>query len=94
MTEWHKVSGSQSSKPLEFDTTSSSIVVYQRRNIKEVEVTSEIDGKTETHTEWQYEERTMSKDEFNEVYTNELVAQLTQARADIDFLSAMTGTDL
>lgn len=95
MTDWEKVCGSQETKPTEFDTTSSDIVVYQRRNIKEVEVTTETtDDESETHTEWQYEERTMTKDEFNEVYANQLVAQLTQARADIDFLSAMTGTDL
>lgn len=94
MTDWEKVCGSQETKPAEFDTTSSDIVVYQRRNIKEVEVTSETDGESESHTEWQYEERTMTKDEFNEIYTNQLVAQLAQARADIDFLSAMTNTDL
>ena len=36
MSNWEIVNGSQQEKPTEFDTTSSDIVVYQRRNIKEV----------------------------------------------------------
>ncbi len=86
MTDWKEVIGSQAEKPKEFDTTASSLVVYQRRNIKEV---------TEDEaTHWEYEERTLTKGEFNETYVNSLSEQLEQARADIDFLSAMTGTDL
>lgn len=91
MTDWKKVNGSQPSKPEEFDTTTSAIVVYQRRNIKEVE-TENTDG-TKTKG-WEYEERELTKEEFQETYVNSMSDQLAQARADIDFLSAMTGTDL
>ena len=91
MTDWKKVNGSQANKPEEFDTTTSSLVVYQRRNIKEVE-TENTDG-TKT-TLWEYEERELTKEEFEGIYASDLSKQLAQARADIDFLSAMTGTDL
>lgn len=91
MSNWEIVNGSQQEKPTEFDTTSSDIVVYQRRNIKEVELKTE-DNKT--YKQWQYEERTMSKKEYEELYSNSVIAQLAQARADIDYLSAITETDL
>lgn len=91
MTDWKKVNGSQLVKPEEFDTTTSAIVVYQRRNIKEVE-TENADG-TKTKG-WQYEERELAKKEFEGIYASDLSKQLAQARADIDFLAAMTGTDL
>ena len=38
MTDWKKVNGSQAEQPAEFDETSSSSVVYQRRNIHRIEV--------------------------------------------------------
>lgn len=91
MSDWEIVNGSQQEKPAEFDTTSSNIVVYQRRNIKEVELKTE-DNKT--YKQWQYEERTMSKREYEELYANNIISQLAQARADIDYLSAITETDL
>lgn len=91
MTDWKKVNGSQANKPEEFDTTTSSLVVYQRRNIKEVEIENTDGTKT---TLWEYEERELTKEEFEGIYASDLSKQLAQARADIDFLSAMTGTDL
>lgn len=91
MTDWKKANGSQLNKPEEFDTTTSAIVVYQRRNIKEVE-TENADGTKAKG--WEYEERELTKEEFQETYVNNMSDQLAQARADIDFLSAMTGTDL
>ena len=91
MSNWEIVNGSQQEKPTEFDTTSSDIVVYQRRNIKEVEIKTE-DNKI--YKQWQYEERTMSKKEYEELYANSVIEQLAQARADIDYLSAITETDL
>ena len=91
MSNWEIVNGSQQEKPTEFDTTSSDIVVYQRRNIKEVELKTE---DNRSYKQWQYEERTMSKKEYEELYANIVIAQLAQARADIDYLSAITETDL
>lgn len=91
MTDWETVYGSQETKPVEFDTTSSDIYVYQRRNIKEVEIKGEDD---KTYKQWCYEERKLSKKEYTEIYANNVISQLSQARADIDYLSAMAGTDL
>lgn len=91
MTDWKEATGSQAEKPKEFDTTTSSEVVYQRRNIKETENENEDGTKT---TLWAYEERQLTEEEFKEIYASSLSEQLEQARADIDFLSAMTGTDL
>ena len=61
------------------------------KNIKEVETESADGTKTKG---WEYEERELTKEEFQEIYVNSMNDQLAQARADIDFLSAMTGTDL
>ena len=91
MSDWQTVYGSQENKPSEIDTTSSDIVIYQRRNIEQVEFKDEND---KTYKQWKYEERTLTKEEFDELYTNHTVSQLSQLRADVDFLSAMTGTDL
>lgn len=52
MSEWQIVYGSQELRPSEYDITSSSVVGYQRRNIKRTE-----DGM------WEYEERTMPLEE-------------------------------
>lgn len=91
MTDWKTVNGSQVEKPLEFDTMSSAQVVYQRRNVKEVEQKN-TDGTTVNL--WEYEERTLTPAEYQGIRDTELSQKLAQARADIDFLSAMTGTDL
>ena len=69
MTDWRKVQGSQPEKPSEFDITTSSIVVYQRRNIKQVTVDNS-DGTTTTL--WEYEEREMSREEYAVVHVNQL----------------------
>lgn len=91
MTDWQKVQGSQSERPLEFDTTSSKNWVYQRRNIEEIEQENSDGGKIKL---WSYEERKLTPDEYESFKTSDLVQQMAQARADIDFLSAMTGNDL
>lgn len=69
MTDWKKVSGSQVSKPAEFDTTSSAVFVYQRRNIERITVENEFDGTSEL---WQYDERKMSHGEYEQLLENEL----------------------
>lgn len=56
MTEWKKVQGSQPETPGEFDTTSSPTTVYQRRNVQRVTV--------DEAELWEYEERTMTHEEF------------------------------
>ena len=62
MTDWVKVNGSQAEKPAEFDETSSSSVVYQRRNIHRIEVENHDGTKV---TLWEYEERTLTPSEAN-----------------------------
>lgn len=64
MTDWRKARGSQPNKPEEFDTTSSEVVVYQRRNIHTVEEEN-MDGAKVTL--WEYDERELTKDEFMKV---------------------------
>lgn len=52
MTDWRKVTGSQDTRPPEYDTQTSSVVVYQRRNIRR------------TGDMWEYDEREMTRDEY------------------------------
>ena len=80
MTDWVKVNGSQEEKPAEFDETSSSSVVYQRRNIHRIEVENHDGTKV---TLWEYEERTLTPSEANLEKNNielkeKLEAQATQ----------------
>ena len=80
MTDWVKVNGSQVEKPAEFDETSSSSVVYQRRNIHRIEVENHDGTKV---TLWEYEERTLTPSEANLEKNNielkeKLEAQATQ----------------
>ena len=83
MIDWVKTQGSQSSKPEEFDSTSSPTTVYQRRNIVQVTQEQE-DGSVSTY--WEYDERKLTKDE----YISLLQESLDQAHADIDYIMAMT----
>lgn len=91
MTAWKTVQGSQPERPGEIDTTTSAVVVYQRKNIQRVTVEDPADGSTEL---WQYEEREMSRDEYIEMRLEQDRADLKQQRADIDYLSMATGYEL
>lgn len=91
MTDWKKVQGSQAEQPTEFDTASSAVVVYQRRNITQVTVEN-ADGTTTKL--WDYEEREMTREEYLIAAAESQQAQISQNRADIDYLSAMTETEL
>ena len=61
MNIWRKVTGSQIEKPAEFDTTSSTVVVYQRKNIERIQVNNHDDSISEL---WQYDERKMTHSEY------------------------------
>lgn len=91
MTDWKKVQGSQEEKPAEFDTTSSEVVVYQRRNIERITVENP-DGTTAEL--WQYDERELTNDEYQTVRADEQQERIDKNRSDIDFISAMTNVDL
>lgn len=82
MKDWKKVYGSQETEPAEFDILTSATTIYQRRNVKRVE--------TENFTGWEYEERELTKAEYEVVR----IEQMQQQRADIDFIAAMTDVDL
>lgn len=60
---YRQVEGSQESKPLEIDETSSKHVVYLRKNIEQITVEDE-EGTT---TCWKYEEAILSKADY-EIY--------------------------
>ncbi len=64
MTDWKKVTGTQPDKPEEVDRTSSPSTVYLRKNIEQV--TREVEGrrKDATMTEWQYDEKEMTVEEY------------------------------
>ena len=84
MMDWKTVQGSQPTKPEEFDTTSSEVVVYQRRNVHIVEV-EDMEG-TKT-TLWEYDERELTKDEFMKLsLQNALsaIANIEDALCDMD----------
>lgn len=91
MKDWKKVQGSQTEKPAEFDTTTSEVVVYQRRNIERVTVENP-DGSTVEL--WEYEERELTHDEYAIVRAEAQQEQIDQIRADVDFISAMTEIEL
>lgn len=92
MTDWTKVQGSQESKPKEWDTETSAVVVYQRRNIERVTGRDAMTGESYEH--WEYDEREMSREEYAIIRAEEQQAQIDRNRADIDFVAAMTDVDL
>ena len=79
---------SQSSvKPDLVDTTSSKVVVYLRQNIVENIKTDEMSG--EKTVFYEYEEATLTKQEYQE-YLKELeIIDIQQQRADIDYIMLM-----
>ena len=76
MTYWQIVYGSQDVKPAEFDTTSSAYYVYQRRNVRRVTTEDEF-GTSEF---WQYDERKLTKDEYNALRAELLKTELTNTQ--------------
>ena len=88
MRDWHKVTGTQEERPEEIDRTSSPMVVYLRRNIEQLETQVEsASGGTQTVKEWQYEEKEMTVNEYENMLlmqqavtenTSEIVESVTQ----------------
>ena len=92
MTDWKKVQGSQVEKPQEFDTATSAVVVYQRKNIERITVKDEMSDQTVEM--WQYDERELTHEEYTVIIAEVQQAQIDQNRADIEFISAMADIDL
>lgn len=65
MTQWHEVRDSRVERPDELDTESSYAVVYERRNIRQEERQTE-SGEAGTVTEWVYDQRKYTKDEWSQ----------------------------
>ena len=90
MTDWKKVTGTQPDKPEEIDRTSSPLTVYLRKNIEQV--TREVEGSNgEMATEWQYDEKEMTVEEYEnmalmktvvEENTSGIVESVTQFQRD------------
>lgn len=90
MTDWKKVTGTQTDKPEEIDRTSSPLTVYLRKNIEQV--TREVEGSNgEMATEWQYDEKEMTVEEYEnmalmktivEENTSGIVESVTQFQRD------------
>lgn len=87
-----KVTGTQPERPEEIDRTSSPSTVYLRKNIEQVEKEVEgADGKMQTVTEWQYDEKEMTVEEYEnmalmksvvEENTSGIVESVTQFQKD------------
>ena len=75
MTDWQIVHGSN--KPAEFDSTSSSAFVYQRRN---AQLKTETDSNGNSYDCWQYEERKLSFEEFYKLKAELLETELTNTQ--------------
>lgn len=92
MKDWKKVTGTQQERPEEIDRTSSPTTVYLRRNIEQVEKEVEgSNGDVQTVTEWRYEEREMTVEEYEnmalmksvvEENTSGIVESVTQFQKD------------
>ena len=79
-------------KPELIDTTSSKTTVYIRQNIVENIKTDEMTG--EKTVFYEYDEATLTKEEYQE-YLKELeIIDIQKQRADIDYIALMSGIDL
>ena len=87
MTDWKRVTGSQSERPLEFDAESSPTTVYQHRNIERITVES---GGSTTEL-WQYDEREMTHEEYE---TLSMQLAIARNRADIDYIAMSADIEL
>lgn len=81
MTQWKRVQGSLNISQEQFDSTSSKICVYERRNFEIVENKQE-DGSIVQLLE--YDERTMSKEEYNQIQIKALNKDLKSSNEAID----------
>lgn len=72
MKDWHKVTGTQETKPEEIDRTSSKTTVYLRRNIKQTEQEN-TDG--DNVKVWEYEEQEMSVEEYGQMLLMQSVVE-------------------
>lgn len=65
MTEFKTVHDSRVEEPATIDTTSSETTVYERKNIRQETVTHGEGDDAATTTEWVYEQREYTREEYN-----------------------------
>lgn len=80
MTEWYKAQCGIETTPEEFAVGISSRYVYQRKNIERKSITDQ-DGKVTEY--YEYDERTLTYDEYYHLKTE-------KNTADIDYIMAMS----
>ena len=94
MTDWHIVHDSRTATPPAIEDGISETTVYERRNVRRETVE---DGMGGSITEWVYEQREYTVDEYKMMQlltmalSNNGVAQI---RADIDYVAVMSGVEL
>lgn len=88
MTEWKMVRDSRTEEPAELDTASSAATVYERRNIKRETRTYEAGGDTVEITEWVYEQREYTREEYTAAAANrdimKALASIEKAVSDLN----------
>ena len=63
MTDWKTVHDSRAEQPPVIDMITSETTVYERKNIRQETTTGPMEG--ETVTEWVYEEREYTREEYD-----------------------------
>lgn len=89
MTEFRTVHDSRVEKPAAIDTTSSESTVYERKNIRQETRTMEMGGGDPvTVTEWVYEQREYTRDEYS-MMLSPAIQGVQQSLSDIELAIAM-----
>lgn len=92
MTDWKEVHDSRAEQPAVLDTTSSTAVVYERRNIRQETKEVTTMGEAQTVTEWVYEQREYSREEYAQL-TSPATKAIMQAISDVELSVAMAGIE-
>lgn len=95
MTDWKKVRSSATERPLEIDTLSSEYYVYERKNIHQEEI--KFSEQEETVTEWVYDERKYTKDEYanlNSATTQLLMQNMSDMAVEIAILNEVVAQNV
>lgn len=88
MTDWKTVHDSRTTTPEALDATSSSSTVYERRNIRLAAVVADIGDTDETVTEWVYEQREYTREEYD-MMRAPAIQRVQQALSGIELAIAM-----
>jgi len=87
MTEFKTVHDSRVEEPATIDTTSSETTVYERKNIRQETVTHGEGDDAATTTEWVYEQREYTREEYN-MMLSPAIQGVQQALSNIELAIA------